>query len=249
MIEIVVQGICSLHLRMPSKLEAVGDVAIAMRQFLEQRGLAEHGFAVDLVLRECLNNAVIHGHAGKAGKRVRAALRVSPGWIVLSVRDEGDGFDWRERDGQLPDDESTSGRGLAIATLYAQHVRHHGCGNWITVWMETHVSKGTSAMLNFTHQREGNTVTCTLGPTLTATDVPPLQEILKQERDSGAKEFVFNLAATTTLDSTGIGLLIAAHNSLSAVGGCIRLGHVSPDIYKLLQSMRLVDRLNVTDRE
>ncbi len=104
-------------------------------------------------------------------------------------------------------------------------------------------------MAHFTHQRQGDTVTCILGPTLTAADVPSLQGILKQERDQGVKELVFDLTATTTLDSTGIGLLIAAHNSLSAVGGQIRLDHVSPDIFKLLQSMRLVERLNVTGRE
>jgi anti-anti-sigma regulatory factor len=50
------------------------------------------------------------------------------------------------------------------------------------------------------------------------------------------------------LDSTGIGLLIAARNSIAAKGGTLRVQAVSQDIFKLLQNMRLVSRLNVSGR-
>jgi len=53
----------------------------------------------------------------------------------------------------------------------------------------------------------------------------------------------------TLLDSSGIGLLIAASNSLAAKKGSVRLVNVSADIMHLLQSMRLAARLNAKGKE
>ena len=83
---------------------------------------------------------------------------------------------------------------------------------------------------------------------LTAVLVPDLQTGLKQMLNGGTSEVVFDLAKTAMLDSSGIGLLIAAANSLARSGGKVRVTNVSPDILRLLQSMRLVGRLNVTGR-
>jgi anti-sigma B factor antagonist len=81
---------------------------------------------------------------------------------------------------------------------------------------------------------------------LTAVLVPELQASLKETLNSGARELVFDLASTTMLDSSGMGLLIAAANSLARSGGKVRVINVSPDIFRLLQNMRLTGRLNVS---
>ena len=81
---------------------------------------------------------------------------------------------------------------------------------------------------------------------LTAVLVPELQSGLKEMLKSGTSELVFDLASTAMLDSSGIGLLIAAANSLSRSGGRVEVINVSPDILRLLQSMRLTGRLNVS---
>jgi anti-anti-sigma factor len=81
---------------------------------------------------------------------------------------------------------------------------------------------------------------------LTAVEAPALQAALKQEIAAGSRTIVFDLRATTTLDSTGIGLLIATSNTLATMQGAIRLQNVAPDILKLLQHMRLADRLHAT---
>jgi anti-sigma B factor antagonist len=83
---------------------------------------------------------------------------------------------------------------------------------------------------------------------LTALLVPELQAGLKEVLSKGARELVFDLADTSMLDSSGMGLLIAAANSLGRSGGKVRVTNVSPDILRLLQSMRLVGRLNVSGR-
>lgn len=81
---------------------------------------------------------------------------------------------------------------------------------------------------------------------LTASVVPELQGILKEKLQLGVDEIVFDLAGTVMLDSSGIGLLIAASNTIGRQKGRISVQNVSPDILQLLQSMRLAARLNVT---
>ncbi len=94
--------------------------------------------------------------------------------------------------------------------------------------------------------RDGKNALVALGVKLTAIEVPSLQASLKQELAAGVTLIVFDLAKTTTLDSTGIGLLVAANNSLATVQGKVRMVNVCADILKLLQSMRLVDRLQAS---
>jgi anti-anti-sigma factor len=80
----------------------------------------------------------------------------------------------------------------------------------------------------------------------TAVLVPDLQAALKKELSEGTRELVFDMASTAMLDSSGIGLLIASANSMAHREGKVRVTNVCPDIFRLLQSMRLISRLNVT---
>ncbi len=104
--------------------------------------------------------------------------------------------------------------------------------------------KAENDPVNFEVVRDGGQVRAALGSKLTAVEVPGLQAALKQEIAAGVRQIIFDLADTASLDSVGIGLLIAANNSMAALQGAVRLFNVSPDIMKLLQTMRLVDRLH-----
>jgi len=103
-------------------------------------------------------------------------------------------------------------------------------------------------MADYIINRDGAKSTITLNGDLTASMVAGLQAALKTELESGVKELVFDLGNTVMLDSSGIGLLIAASNSLAKAQGKIQVINVSPDILHLLQSMRLAGRLNATGR-
>jgi anti-anti-sigma factor len=104
-------------------------------------------------------------------------------------------------------------------------------------------------MSDFKITRNGGQARVTVRGKLTVTEIPVLQPALKQEIGAGIRELVFDLAQMSALDSSGIGLLIAANNSLAEVQGALQLVNVSPAIQKLLQSMRLVDRLHATADE
>jgi anti-anti-sigma factor len=93
----------------------------------------------------------------------------------------------------------------------------------------------------------------------TLTVVPPahftlpivagLQDALLREVTAGAAHLVFDMKDVTVLDSSGIGLIVAAYNSMIKAGGTISLNHVPAAIFNLLSTMRLATRLNATPLE
>jgi anti-anti-sigma factor len=95
---------------------------------------------------------------------------------------------------------------------------------------------------------QNNQCQVTLAGDLTAATIPDLQPALRKALNQGASEMVFDLSNAVMLDSSGIGLLIATANSVTRRGGKVRVTNVSDDIFRLLQMMRLVDRLNATSR-
>ncbi len=104
-------------------------------------------------------------------------------------------------------------------------------------------------MAGYTIERKEKQCLILIQGGFTAPLVPELQTELKRHLDEGVDEAVFDLGKTDMLDSGGIGLLIATCNSFGRKEGKIRVCNVSPDIFRLLQGMRLVSRLNVSGRE
>jgi len=104
-------------------------------------------------------------------------------------------------------------------------------------------------MAGFTIEREGSTCSVVMRGNLIAALVPDLQAAVREQLAQGTAELSVDLGQTTMLDSTGIGFLIAARNSVVRQNGSMKVVGASPDILQLLQSMRLVSRLNVSGRE
>jgi len=53
------------------------------------------------------------------------------------------------------------------------------------------------------------------------------------------KEVIIDLADVKSVDSIGIGVLIAMHNALNKSGGKLRVINANKDIYNLFNTMRL----------
>lgn len=120
----------------PSRLEQVEDLCLEVRSVLHRHGLGAAQFAMELLTRECLNNAVLHGNGKDAAKRVALRLSCGRDWLHLRVVDEGAGFNWRAAGRRAPaGHEATNGRGLAIIRTYADRVSFNQRGNQITVWL------------------------------------------------------------------------------------------------------------------
>lgn len=83
---------------------------------------------------------------------------------------------------------------------------------------------------------------------LTVVLVPELQQALKSEVEKGTQQVIFDFAETHMVDSSGIGLLIAVSNTLAQKNGKPSVVNTAPEILRLMQSMRLVGRLNISGR-
>ncbi len=119
-----------------SDLTEVDFVCQDARKLLETLSLIQHGFSVELLLREFLNNAMIHGNGLDAHKQVRVLFQIGIKWIRIQIADEGPGFNWRKARRTPPDPDAESGRGLAIAMIYAHRVRFNRIGNQVTIWIK-----------------------------------------------------------------------------------------------------------------
>ncbi|OGQ92689.1 MAG: anti-anti-sigma factor [Deltaproteobacteria bacterium RIFOXYC2_FULL_48_10] len=69
-------------------------------------------------------------------------------------------------------------------------------------------------------------------------------ELLSVINDSSA-ELVIDLAGVEMVDSVGIGVIIAAHNTLNQSGRKLKVINVTKDVYGLFTTMRLNRRFTV----
>ena len=128
----------SLRWQFPSSLTLVDSTCLEIRSWLKANHLDAISFGVELVTRECLNNAILHGNAQQAQKKVTVNLSLGKKYLSLQVADEGPGFDWRKaKQSVVPVDCATSGRGLSIARLHARRIQFNRQGNQITLWFPT----------------------------------------------------------------------------------------------------------------
>ena len=63
--------------------------------------------------------------------------------------------------------------------------------------------------------------------------------------EGGIKELIIDLTGVTMIDSIGIGVLVAAHNSISKSGGKLAVTNVSENICSLFKTMRLDQHLEI----
>lgn len=126
----------ALRLKMPSTLAAIDQLCALARPWLEENGLHEDWFAVMLLLRESLNNAVKHGNGSDPALLVDCRLRKGPRWLDISVGDCGAGFDWERFSTHQACCADTCGRGLEIYRLYADKVFFNRRGNRVLLRLE-----------------------------------------------------------------------------------------------------------------
>ena len=116
-------------LEMDTALSNVDLCVEHIRLFLEERGEQGHLFAISLLAREALNNAMIHGNRLDPAKRVYFRFTARDGGDDLDVEDQGPGFDWRERLQASSDIDDVRGRGHEIYRNYARAVSYNDRGN------------------------------------------------------------------------------------------------------------------------
>jgi len=119
----------------------------AERRLLSE--VARHGyngstaFAIRLAVEEALNNAIKHGNCCDASKVVELIFDISPQQAVITIGDQGDGFD----PASVPDPtveenlEKPYGRGIMLMRAYMDEVNFNEQGNQVR--MVKHNARGS----------------------------------------------------------------------------------------------------------
>ena len=113
------------ELTFPSRIEAVGEAAAAVSEFLNRLKIGEDvAFGVDMAVREAVTNAVIHGNKLDDTKVVELKLRNTPAVFEITVHDQGNGFNPNDVPDPTKDENilRTSGRGIFFMRNFMDEV-------------------------------------------------------------------------------------------------------------------------------
>lgn len=210
-------------------------------QFLTEECGETEQFHFQLGLREALSNAVIHGCKGKANRNVFCEILFAADNLSVFVRDPGHGFDWRAAVEIEVSPESERGRGLSIIRKCFEKVSFNDAGNEVSLGMTKPRREGI--MSDVVKSREGATIRP--GRDLVASSVEAIRAELSALLAEGVTAVTVDLDEVAMVDSLGMGLLVATHNSLRAKGGKLALVNVAPRIYEILEVMRLTRHFEV----
>lgn len=122
-----------LQICLSAELENVDRVDAETKSFLTEYGLDDISFGAILVMRELVNNSIIHGCKEDPSKKVQYALGMTEDEVEMSVEDEGEGFDWEEAMATVPDLSASHGRGMMILNTYCNGVAFNEKGNAVSV--------------------------------------------------------------------------------------------------------------------
>jgi serine/threonine-protein kinase RsbW len=118
---------------MPSKIQAISPLVDRLMQLIEApQCVPGDEFDVELVLREALENAVLHGNQEDPGKKVHIRCRCGPGnEITIVVTDQGKGFDFGKivGNGFTSDLAADHGRGIQLMRAFMDDVHFERGGS------------------------------------------------------------------------------------------------------------------------
>lgn len=135
-VELLLEKAQRKTITMPSLPRELIHAETAILPVLENLGYGERViFAVKLALEEAVINSIKHGNELDDTKRVTVSFSVDENRAVISVADEGEGFDPNALPDPTEEDYlmATSGRGVALIRAYMDEVRFNDKGNEITM--------------------------------------------------------------------------------------------------------------------
>jgi serine/threonine-protein kinase RsbW len=137
-------SILEIDFWMPSEVRAISPLVDRSMKMIEgSQCVSGEAFAIELALREALENAVVHGNQEDPGKKVHMRCRCRPGnEISIVVTDQGKGFDFEKivGNGSIPDPASEHGRGIPLMKAYMDDVHFERGGS------EVHMRKRSRTM-------------------------------------------------------------------------------------------------------
>ena len=87
--------------------------------------------------------------------------------------------------------------------------------------------------------RNGDCVTVMVADNMVDPHINPLKEELRKVYEEGAKRIIIDMSGVEAIDSIGLRLLVATHNSLQKHSAKLELINPAAEIHNMLHTMRL----------
>jgi serine/threonine-protein kinase RsbW len=109
-----------------SALESVDRAEELVVEVAKKAGINEDdAFSLGMAIRECAVNAVVHGNRYNLNKKVHLTITRSPERVVVTIADEGEGFELEQLADPLAEENLMrhSGRGIFIIKAFTDDFR------------------------------------------------------------------------------------------------------------------------------
>jgi len=124
----------SLRVVFNSQLDQIESVVTYTVGFFDKHQVDINHFSLKLVLFEALMNASKHGNTFDESQEVILSVKLAEPEIIITIKDQGDGFDWRTCMKKKKQAANLScGRGLLLFKIYGYHPTYNDCGNELTL--------------------------------------------------------------------------------------------------------------------
>jgi anti-sigma B factor antagonist len=92
--------------------------------------------------------------------------------------------------------------------------------------------------MDYRTRTENSITVLELSGDLDVSSAPILQTALQEIMDAGGKQVVVELSNVPFMDSSGLGVLVAAHRRMAAIGGTLALANPAPTLQKVFELTR-----------
>ena len=136
MVHILVQNAVSyIALEYESKFDAIELAKKQINQFINENIKGNNIYINFWCLQEMMANAIEHGNRFDPSKKVYVDVEITEQQITFTIRDNGNGFDWRSKLHQeyclLSSDER--GRGVVMSNMFCSKLMYNEIGNQVTI--------------------------------------------------------------------------------------------------------------------
>ncbi len=213
----------------------LSDAVLAIQSFLTEEE-SENESILLLAFRELVNNALDHGNKRDPSLTATAILeRERPGQFLLTVKDQGEGFDHQALDMTMPGADEEHRRGLPLVNDLAEWIRFNEAGNQVTV--ELRLPQKTLFQIELLDDWQ------VIRPNtdIAGEAAENFRTTLLDLAQSGHGKFRFDLVNVAEIDSISLSLFVVFNNMLKKRGlePELEIVNAQRDIARLFHMTRL----------
>ena len=125
------------EIRIPSRNESFAKVENFVDEICEAYYITNSYYGNILIaILEAVKNAILHGNKNNPVKQVKISFKSVPNGLCFTIKDQGDGFDFRNVPNPIEASEGLAeniGKGIFLIRLLADQVSYNSKGNIIEI--------------------------------------------------------------------------------------------------------------------